>query len=291
MTNFLPVFVVNRSKHLLQLGAMVNNDFGALATFQESDNFLLGLRALDKPYFIDSGVFYAPKKYSAYSPPNQVPWYLQVECFLEDNFWKRRLVLTKEDKIRQKIKHFLDRCDRFSPDYVLAPDIIHEPLLSLYLARLALEEYGRKRRSYQLIGVAQVGYGLYHALDNEDDYQSLSYSVTKQFLSALICEYRSLGYEYVALGGLLKADNRNSTGLTFGLSNSEFDHLLSWTRPNFVLGGLSLNRLPVLKKYQMWADSSGWIWWNDRYDESRFKGRDPISEVFAPIEETYSPII
>ena len=191
-------------------------------------------------------------------------------------------LLTKQEKI----KHFLDRCDRISPDYVLAPDIIHEPLLSLYLARLALEEYHRKQRNYQLIGVVQVGYSLY---EMSPIVSSLD---TKQFLSALICEYRSLGYTYVALGGLLKADkNSNTTGLKFGLSNSELDQLLSWTRPNFVLGGLALTRLPILKKYQVWADSSGWIWWNERYDGSRFAERDVMAEVFAPIEDIYSAIM
>lgn len=284
--SFLPIFVVNRSKHLLQLRELGQESFGILATFQESDNFLSGLRTLEKPYFLDSGVFYVPKDYSAYSPPHQIPWYLQIECFLEDDFWKRRLVLNKEDKIREKIKHFLDRCDRFSPDYVFAPDIIHEPLLSLYLAQLTLEEYHRKRRNYKLIGVVQVGYSLYEMSE------IVSYLDTKQFLSALICEYRRLGYTYVALGGLLKADkSSNTTGLKFGLSNSELDQLLSWTRPNFVLGGLALTRLPILKKYQVWADSSGWIWWNERYDGSRFAERDVMAEVFAPIEDIYSAII
>ena len=149
-----------------------------------------------------------------------------------------------------------------------------------------LEEYHRKRRNYKLIGVVQVGYSLYEMSE------IVSYLDTKQFLSALICEYRRLGYTYVALGGLLKADkSSNTTGLKFGLSNSELDQLLSWTRPNFVLGGLALTRLPILKKYQVWADSSGWIWWNERYDGSRFAERDVMAEVFAPIEDIYSAII
>lgn len=289
---FLPIFVVNRSKNLENLEKIKHEKFGVLATFQESNNFLSNLRKLDKTYFIDSGVFYFSKDYSAYSELKEIPWYLQVECFLENNFFKRRLALANENKLREFIQQFLSRCDQFTPDYALAPDIINEPLLSLYLAKLALEEYNRTQRSYQLIGVAQVGYSLYHHSAYEENYQSLSYMETKHFLSGLISEYRHLGYKYLALGGLLKSDSSNPTGLKFGLSNSELDQLLSWSRPDFVLGGLSLSRLPILKKYQIWADSSGWIWWDKRYDLSRFKdGRDPMKEVFAPVSETYSAII
>ena len=286
MQKFLPIFVVNRSNHLQRLKELDSESFGILATFQESDNFLRKLRDLHKPYFIDSGVFEIPQDYSAYSSPHQVPWYWQVECYLRDNFWHRRLVLAQESRLRERIQDFLTRCDRFAPDYVLAPDVIHEPLLSLYLARLAREEYHHKKRHYQLIGVVQVGYSLY------EDFPRITYTGMKQFVSSLIGEYRRLGYNYLALGGLLKADkSSNTTGLKFGLSNSEFDQLLSWTRPNFVLGGLALTRLPVLKKHQVWADSSGWIWWQDHYNGSRFVGRDVMAEVFAPVQERYSVII
>jgi hypothetical protein len=49
--NFRPVFVVNRSQHLRKLREIDQEDFGILATFQESNNFLAGLRSLDKPYY------------------------------------------------------------------------------------------------------------------------------------------------------------------------------------------------------------------------------------------------
>jgi len=283
MNQFMPIFVVNRSKHLQRLEEFGQENFGILATFQESDNFLTGLRALRQTYFIDSGVFEIPKNFSAYSDPNKIPWYLQVECYWEDGFWRRRLTVAREKQLVTFIRHFLDRCDRFLPDYVIAPDIIHEPLLSLYLARLVWAEYASKNRSYQLVGVVQVGYPLYETVWLGMN-RGVNYLQSRNgFIQGLIDQYRNIGYPKIALGGLLRASNENRTGLSFGLSNEAFDELLQWTRPDFVLGGLALTRLPVLKKHGVWADSSGWIWWDSRYDATRFVGRDVMAEVFAPL--------
>jgi hypothetical protein len=69
------------------------------------------------------------------------------------------------------------------------------------------------------------------------------------------------------------------TGLKFGLSPQQLDELLTWTRPNFVLGGLALSRLEILKKYQVWADSTNWLWWNGKYDYQRFGKRNLLQEV------------
>jgi hypothetical protein len=283
MNQFMPIFVVNRSKHLQRLQEFSQESFGILATFQESDNFLMGLRKLKQSYFIDSGVFEIPKIFSAYSDPNKIPWYLQVECYWENEFWRRRLTVAKEQQLTLFIRHFLDRCDQFSPDYVIAPDIIHEPLLSLYLARLVWAEYASKKRSYQLVGVVQVGYPLYETVWSGMN-RGVNYLQSRNgFIQGLIDEYRNIGYPKIALGGLLRASNENRTGLSFGLSNEAFDELLQWTRPDFVLGGLALTRLPVLKKHGVWADSSGGIWWDSRYDATRFVGRDVMAEVFAPL--------
>lgn len=41
------------------------------------------------------------------------------------------------------------------------------------------------------------------------------------------------------------------TGLRFGLSAKELDELLTWSRLEFVLGGLTLNRLEILRKHEM----------------------------------------
>ncbi|MEB3229127.1 MAG: hypothetical protein VKJ27_12170, partial [Synechocystis sp.] len=277
----MPIFVVNRSKHLERLQEFRQENFGILATFQESDNFLIGLRRLRQTYFIDSGVFEMPKNFSAYSDPHKIPWYLQVECYWENEFWRRRLAVAKESQLLSFIRHFLDRCDQFSPDYVIAPDIIHEPLLSLHLARLVWSEYVSKIRSYQLVGVVQVGYPLYETVWSGMN-RGVNYLQSRNgFIQGLIDEYRNIGYPKIALGGLLRASNENRTGLSFGLSNEAFDELLQWTRPDFVLGGLALTRLPVLKKHGVWADSSGWIWWDSRYDATRFVGRDVMAEVFA----------
>jgi hypothetical protein len=95
----------------------------------------------------------------------------------------------------------------------------------------------------------------------------------------LISEYRNIGYDYIALGGLLKPDYKKRTGLRFSLSIQELDELLTWSRPDFVLAGLALTRLEVLKKHQVWADSTGWLWWDVRYDSQRFANWNALQEV------------
>lgn len=77
----------------------------------------------------------------------------------------RKLQLKEEKQLRQKIRNYLDYCDQFEPDYVFALDIMGEPLISLYLAQLNLEEYALKTRKYHLIGVVQAGHALYNCSD------------------------------------------------------------------------------------------------------------------------------
>ena len=154
--------------------------------------------------------------------------------------------------------------------------------MSLYLARLSWEEYWLKPRPYNLIGVVQVGSLLYDWQEQPVPiWNSLPphYYSPKSFLAPLISEYRNIGYKYIALGGLLKPDSKKRTGLKFGLSLQEFDELLAWSRPDFVLGGLALTRMEVLQKHQVWADSTGWLWWDARYDYQRFGDRNVLEEV------------
>lgn len=150
------------------------------------------------------------------------------------------------------------------------------------MAHLAWEEYWQKSRRYTLIGVIQVGDSLY----NWPQYSPTTlqaiyphYQSCKSFLISLISEYRNLGYKNIALGGLLKNDPIMRTGFKFGLSAEELDDLLSWSRPEFVLGGLALTRLEVLKKHKVWADSTNWIWWENKYDLQRFGDRNILEEV------------
>lgn len=276
---FLPVFAVNRLNLLRKLQG-VEGKFGMLATFVESDNFLMIMRQQDKPYFIDSGIFESCGH--SWRSLSDYPWYYQLKCKYENNSWIREAALSDRQKLQELIKNFLARCDKFSPDYVFAPDVINEPLLSLYLARIAWEEYQFKPRTYTLIGVVQVGYTLYnwqnHFLPHEDLLLPHYYS-PRSFLACLISAYREIGYQKIALGGLLRAESTMPMGLKFGLSNEQFDALLAWSRPDFVLGGLALSRLEVLKRHKVWADSSNWLWWDSRYDYRRFGDRNVLQEI------------
>lgn len=279
MSSFLPIFAVNRTK-LIQKLKQLDGGFGIIATSAESDGFLQKIRHLEKPYFIDSGVF--EKAISPSYRQASLPWYARVNCVFEEHRWVRSTGLASRDRLQETIGKFLDRCDRFLPDYVIAPDILGEPLLSLHLARIAFQEYLYKSRSYQLIGVVQVGDALYNWQEQHPQKDAFlpHYRTAKSFLAPLISEYRTIGYQYIALGGLLKADRSMPLGLKFGLSNEGLDELLTWSRPNFVLGGLALTRLPILKKHQVWADSSNWIWWDRRYDRDRFENWDALRSVF-----------
>ncbi|MBE9110201.1 hypothetical protein IQ273_12340 [Nodosilinea sp. LEGE 07298] len=270
---FLPIFAVNRQNLLEKLHKLEGN-FGVLGTIIESDKFLNSLRQAKKPYFIDSGVFDSRKNV----------WYQKTISVFKNGRWIRKTDLADSQEIRAWIVAFLDRCEKFNPDYVFAPDIIGEPLLSLYLARLTFKEYCNKQYSYQLIGVVQAGYPLYNwpSIDiPQADALPPYFNTAKSFLSSLMSEYRNIGYKYIALGGLLKVDSAMPMGLKFGLSNQDFDHLLSWSRPDFVLGGLALSRLDILKKHGVWADSSNWLWWDERYDFGRFGHRNALQEVLA----------
>ncbi|MBR8834358.1 MAG: hypothetical protein DSM106950_10065 [Stigonema ocellatum SAG 48.90 = DSM 106950] len=269
---FLPVFSMDWLGLLKRLKKIEGN-YGVLAPVSCYNKLLQSIRDLEKPFFIDSGVF-----------TNQdFPWYYQQYCEYRNHRWMRELRLASEQHLRQKVKEYLERCDQFCPDFVFTQDIFGEPLLSLYLARLTWEEYWHKQRTYALIGVVQVGYAIYNwhqKVVPQLDCFPPHYELPKSFLAPLISVYRDIGYEYIALGGLLKVDKTRTTGFKFGLSIEELDELLAWSRPEFVLGGLALTRIEVLKKHNVWADSTGWLWWNERYD-SKFSNRNVFQEVLG----------
>ncbi len=270
---FLPIFSMDHAGLLRKLKD-IEGEYGILAPLSCPKNLLKDIRDTGKLFFIDSGVF-----------ENQdCPWYYQLHCEFKNDQWVRELRLASEQQLRQKIRNYLERCDSFNPDYVFAPDVFGEPLLSLYLARLSWEEYWRRSRPYDLIGVVQVGAVLYNwqekAVPQSDSFLP-HYDSPKSFLAPLISAYRNIGYQYIALGGLLKADTTMPTGLRFGLSAEELDELLTWSRPEFVLGGLALSRLEILRKHEVWADSTNWLWWDARYDYRRFGHRNALQEVLG----------
>jgi hypothetical protein len=273
--SFLPVFSIDSNSLLQKFLHNVNQikgNYGILVPMSCSDKFLAQIGELNQPFFIDSGIFEDKNHH----------WHLQLNSEFKNHRWVRELNLAEEKKIREKIKHYLNRCDQFKPDYVFSLDLIGEPLLSLYLARLTWQEYHEKSRNYQLIGVVQVGNILYNwskkIIPIEHSFPPY-YNSPKSFLSSLISEYRNLGYQKIALGGLLKQEKTAPMGLKFGLSPQELDQLLTWSRPDFVLGGLALSRLEILKKHQVWADSTNWLWWDQRYDYNRFSHWNALDYV------------
>jgi hypothetical protein len=273
---FLPILAMDWFG-LLRKAQKLEGKFGVLAPFSScSKNFLQSVRNLNKPFFLDRDVF----------EDKDFPWYQKNYAIeVKSNYWIHEKGLKKKHELINEIQDFFDECDGISPDYVLAPDAFGDPLVSLYLARLSWSEYIRKTRNFELIGVVQVGHTLYnwnndYKIPQKDTFPP-HYRTAKSFLAPLISEYHNIGYQYVALGGLLKNDSTMPTGLKFGLSDKDLDDLLSWSRPNLVLGGLALTRLEVLKKHNVWADSTNWLWWDGRYDYERFGHRNVLQEVVA----------
>lgn len=270
---FLPVLAMDWFG-LLKKANELNGRFGILAPISScSRNFLKSVRETGKTFFLDSDVF----------ERRNSNWYMDNYAQYENGRWVHKQAISDNDKLVWNIRKFFNQCTDISPDYVLAPDIFGEPLLSLHLARLAWQEYSQRPREFKLIGVVQVGDALYnwqnHQPIPQKDPLPPHYNSPRSFLSSLISEYRNIGYQYIALGGLLKSDSTTPTGLKFGLSNEQLDDLLSWSRPDFVLGGLALTRLEVLKKHNVWADSTNWLWWDARYDYQRFGQRNALQEV------------
>lgn len=270
---FLPVFSLDWLG-LLEKLKKVEGDYGILAPIYSHNNLLNCIRDYGKPFFIDSGAF-----------NNQdIPWYHEQYSEYRNERWIREQRLASEEQLRQKVRDYLNRCDKFSPNFVFTQDVFGEPLLSLYLARLSWNEYWQKPRHYSLIGVVQAGYPIYNwrqKLVPQLDSLPPHYELPKSFLAPLISAYRDIGYKYIALGGLLQIDKKKTTGLTFGLSVEKFDELLTWSRPEFVLGGLALTRTEVLKKHNVSADTTGWLWWNEQYDRDRFSNRNVFQEYFG----------
>jgi hypothetical protein len=271
--NFLPVFSLDWSGLLSKL-RNIEGDYGILAPISCHKKLLMSIKELNKPFFIDSGIF----------NKQTIPWYYQKKSQFINNRWVSKLSLASEGYLRHHIKQYLEYCELFSPDFVFAQDIFEEPLLSLYLARLAWDEYCQKERSFTLIGVVQTGYHIYNWRESMvpllDSFPP-HYNSPKSFLVSLISAYRDIGYKYIGLGGLLKIDKTRNTGFKFALSTQELDELLTWSRPEFVLGGLALTRVEVLKKHNVWADSTGWLWWDERYDKRRFTKYNPFEEVLG----------
>lgn len=270
---FLPVFSVDDSRMLKKLDNLEGR-YGILAPVCAYDKILMKIREKNRLFFIDSGIF----------KNRDDPWYQRLHCEFRNNQWVREYHFANQGYLRQKVREYFNRCNRFSPDYVFAPDIFHEPLLSLYLARISWEEYCRTPKSYDLIGVVQVGTVLYNWQTQpipQADAVLPYYKSQKSFLVSLISAYREIGYQRIALGGLLQQNKTMRTGLKFGLSSEELDQLLCWSRPQFVLGGLALSRIEVLRKYKVWSDSTNWLWWNGRYDYQRFGNRNILQEILA----------
>lgn len=272
---FLPVLAMDWFG-LLRKAQELEGRFGILTPFSScSKNFLQSVRNTGRPFFVDRDVF----------EDKDSPWYEKNHSEFRNDRWIREKRLKDEKELMQEINFFFNECDDLSPDYVFAPDVLGDSLLSLYLARLSWQEYHRKTRKFNLIGIVQVGHSLYswskeHRTPQKDSFLP-HYHTARSFISSLISEYRNIGYQYIALGGLLKKDPTMPTGLKFGLSNEDLDDLLSWSRPNFVLGGLALTRLEILKKHNVWADSTNWLWWDSRYDHQRFGHRNALQEVVS----------
>jgi hypothetical protein len=261
---YFPVLSVKRQCELAELQERRGESFGLLVPSGCSDNMLRAVRAMDRPFFLDSGVF-----------GKKTPWYLMRERTFECGRWLERMRPVVEKQLIGHIEAFFDRADRNEVDYVFAPDALDDPEFSLYLAQLSqkvLESRPLKQRRWQLFGIVQAGKFLCR-----DAW--MPNNRARETLLETVEAYRAAGYTLIALGGLLRQEPSMPMGLKFGLTNDELEKLLQCTSAQFVLGGLALRRLDVLKRCGVAADSSNWRWWKSKYDFTRFGNRDALAEL------------
>jgi hypothetical protein len=267
---YLPTFTVDRAAHLKQLPPQTEN-YGLLLTVSAPDHLLKSARDFGKPVFIDSGVFQSGE------------WYKIAQCEFIERRWQRFTIIAPDDFLKDYIRRYYARCANFSPHYVFAIDVYGEPELSLHLADLGRQVFQEQSYRFELIGVVQVGDFLYHwqSAENPGGFAPLSSPKAIAAIQNRVNHYRTLGYELIALGGLLrKTKVASRTGLTFGLSKHELEVLIQILKPDFILAGLSLTRSRVLSTYGVSADSTNWLWW--KFDPARFQDRDPMAEILKP---------
>jgi len=145
-------------------------------------------------------------------------------------------------------EELFEQYEDLNADFGVIIDFLKDKDKTLQSAEKAIKFYQKNRFSFKLIAVAQG--------NSKEDYLAC--------FKALM----DLGFEHIALGGLLKR-NGNSSFVTVS-SDKFLEDLLREIREKFnpkwlfTFGVFHHNRVPLLEKYKVWgADYKGWLFQYD----------------------------
>ena len=166
-------------------------------------------------------------------------------------------IFTKDGGLTKDYAELFEKYEEMKTNYGIILDVIKNRNKTLRSAKDAIDQYGKKKYSFKLVGVAQG-------------------KSVKEYLSC----YRSLkkmGYKHIEIGGLLAKRENSARYVT--VRNEKFvEDVVSSIRkyyPNdwiFLLGCFRPKRFKLLKKYNVFgADFKGWIFNYKNPGEKRAK--------------------
>jgi hypothetical protein len=152
--------------------------------------------------------------------------------------------------------------DRMGVEYGIMIDVFGDPKATLKSAEKALQAYESFRDGFKLVGVAHG--------DSIEEYLDC------------YAQLRQLGFEYIAVGGLLQR-RQNTVRFPYVRDEEFMFQVLSELRRQypddwlFALGCFHPSRLPKFKKMNAWADYKGWIFQYEKRNDTL----DTHLETFA----------
>jgi hypothetical protein len=181
------------------------------------------------------------------------------------------------NRFKNGYDNLFQRYQEMSADYGVMIDVLSDAKATLKSAKLALKAYDKQDHKFELVAVAQG-------------------KTVKEYLECY-GELREYGFEYIAVGGLLKKRERSARYMNVR-DESLMEDVLKGIRERFdpdwlfVLGCLHPSRLKLFKELGVWGDYQGWIFEYEKRDESLRDGLQKLSSnhlVHAPARMTKSP--
>jgi hypothetical protein len=137
--------------------------------------------------------------------------------------------------------------------YGIMIDVFQDPQATLESAGKALQAYEPFRGRFKLVGVAQGG-------------------SIEEYINCY-AQLRQLGFEYVAVGGLLQR-RQNTVRFPYVRDEEFMFRVLNKLRQQyptdwlFALGCFHPSRLPTFEELNVWADYKGWIFQYEKRNET-----------------------
>lgn len=161
-------------------------------------------------------------------------------------------VFTKEGAMLSYEKLFA-AYDRMKVEYGIMIDVLHDDKATVESAIEARKVYELRKHKFNLVVVAQG-------------------KTEREYLDCYN-KLKRLGFEHIAIGGLLKRNQNTVRYVKVGSNELLFDVLKKIKdkySPNwlFALGCLNPSRIENLKKLDVWADYKGWIFQYKKRNES-----------------------